>query len=115
MFHSKSTDNELKKHERLCDKHDYYHIVRSKEDEKILKYNHGEKSLKAPFTIYADLECLLKEISSCQNNPERSYTERKAKHEPSGYSLSLICSFDDEENRHYFYRGKDCIENFVKN
>ena len=27
--------------------------------EKILKYNHGEKSLKAPFAIYPDLECLL--------------------------------------------------------
>ena len=27
---------------------------------KILRYNHGEKSLKAPFTIYADLEFLLK-------------------------------------------------------
>ena len=28
--------------------------------EKILKYSHGEKSLKAPFAIYLDLECLLK-------------------------------------------------------
>ena len=28
-------------------------------DNKILKYNHGEKSLKVPFMIYADLECLL--------------------------------------------------------
>ena len=27
------------------------------EDKNILKYNHGEKSLKVPFTIYADLEC----------------------------------------------------------
>ena len=24
------------------------------EDNKILKYNHGEKSVKVPFTIYAD-------------------------------------------------------------
>ena len=29
------------------------------EDNKILKYNHGEKSMRAPFVIYADLECLL--------------------------------------------------------
>ena len=40
---------------------------------------------------------------SCQNNPEKSYTEKKAEHEPSGYSLSLICSFDATKNRHYFY------------
>ena len=27
-----------------------------KEDNKILKYNHGEKYMGAPFIIYADLE-----------------------------------------------------------
>ena len=30
-----------------------------KEDNKALKYNHGEKSMKHPFIIYADVECLL--------------------------------------------------------
>ena len=63
---------------------------------KTSKYNHGEKSRKAPFSIYADLECLLTKEQSCQNNPNESYTERKAKHEPSGHSLSLISSFSAE-------------------
>ena len=44
---------------------------------KILKYNHGEKSLKAPAIIYADLEHFLEKMHSCQNNPEKSYTEKK--------------------------------------
>ena len=44
---------------------------------KTLKYNHGEKSLKAPAIIYAVLECLLEKMHSCQNNPEKSYTEKK--------------------------------------
>ena len=35
-------------------------------DKKILKYNHGEMSLKVPFAIYADLECLFKKDQSCQ-------------------------------------------------
>lgn len=48
--------------------------------DKIIKYNHGEKSLwKAPFIIYLHLEFLLKKLQSYQN----SYTERKAMHEPS--------------------------------
>ena len=55
--------------------------------------------MKAPFTIYVDLECLLKKEQSCQNNSEKSYTERKVKHEPSGYSLSLICLFDAAKNK----------------
>ena len=47
------------------------------EDNKTLKYNHGEKSLKTPFMIYADLECLLEKMHSRQNNLEKSYTEKK--------------------------------------
>ena len=113
-FHSKSTDNVLKQHERLWGKHDYCHTVMPEEDKNILKYHHEKKLLKAPFAIYADLECLLVKEQSCQNNLEKFYTERKAKHEPSGYSLSLICSSDSTKNRHYLYRGKDCIKNFCK-
>ena len=37
------------------------------EDDKILKYNRGEKSMRAPFVIYANLECLLEKISTCHN------------------------------------------------
>ena len=52
-----------------------------------LKYNHGEKSMRAPFVIYAELQCLLEKMHSCQNNLEKSYTEKKIKHTPSRYSL----------------------------
>ena len=44
------------------------------EDNKNLKYNSGDQSLKVPFIIYAGLECLLQKIKTCQNNPEKSYT-----------------------------------------
>ena len=58
-LHSFRTDNPLKRHERLCDNNDCCHVEMPTKNNKILKYNHGEKSLKVPFTIYADLECLL--------------------------------------------------------
>ena len=90
--------------------------------EKILKYNPGEKSLKAPFAIYLDLECLLKKEQPRQNNNnnnnnnnlEKSYTEKKAKYEPSSWAIFRKFSFDEKENKHDYYRGKDCIENCVK-
>ena len=46
-------------------------------DSNTLKYSHREKSLKVPFTIYADLECLLIKQQSCQTNPNDSYTKKK--------------------------------------
>ena len=75
--------------------------------EKILKYNPGEKSSKVPFAIYLHLECLLKKEQSCQNNPEKSYTEKKTKHEPSGWAIFTKCLFDEKENKLNYYRGKD--------
>ena len=77
------------------------------EGNKILKYIPGEKSLKVPFTIYADLECLLQKIITCQNNPEESYSEKKATHRPSGYSLVTCCSFDKSKNERKYYREED--------
>ena len=113
-FHSYHTHNKLKKHGRVCNNHDYCHVEMPKENEKILKYDHGEKSLKASFIIIADLECTLEKDQSRQNNSENSYTEREAKHKPSGYPWRLICSFDATKKRQIFYGGEDCIERFCK-
>ena len=33
-------------------------------------------------------------------------------HEPCGYSLDLVSSFDSRQNKHNFYSGKDCIKRF---
>ena len=76
-FHSYSRKNKLKKHEKVCNNHDYCYVEMPAKDNKILIYNHGEKSLKALAFIYADLECLLEKMHSCQNNLEKSYTEKK--------------------------------------
>ena len=90
--------------------------------EKILKQNPGEKSLKAPFSIYLDLECLLKKqqsrennnnnnnINNNNNNIKESYREKKAKHEPSGWVMFTRCSFDKKENKLNYCRGKNYVK-----
>ena len=54
-FHSCSTKEKLEKHEKVCNDHDYCYVEILNDKDKILKYNHEEKSLKAPLMIYADL------------------------------------------------------------
>ena len=104
--------NNIKK---ICGNYDYCHVEMPKEDEKILRYNPGEKSVKAPFIIPLDIECILPKEQSCQNNPENSYKERKAKHEPSGWAIAIKCSFDATKNKLVYYRGTDCIKNLSEN
>ena len=89
-------------------------IVMPKEETKILKHNHGEKSMKVPFIIYADIDSLLEKMSTCHNNPKKSTTNKINKHTFSGYSLFTNCSFDLTKSKLDCYRGKYCMERFGK-
>ena len=85
------------------------------EENKIIKYNHEEKSIKSPFVIYADLECLLEKVSTCYNDLEESSTTEINKLTPSDYSLFTHCLFDKTKNKLDYYRGEDCMKRFCLN
>ena len=86
-FCSYKTKMSSKYIKKICENHNYCHIEMPTKDNNIIKYNQGEKSIKLPFVIYADLECLLEKVSKCQNNPNESSTNEINKHTPSGYSV----------------------------
>ena len=113
-FHSYRTKNKLKAHKKICENHDYCHLEMPTKDNSIIKYYHGEKSMKLPFLIYPDLECLLEKMSTCQNNPNKSSTTKINKHTTSGYSIFTRCSFDESKNKINYYRGDDCMKKFCK-
>ena len=114
-FNSYTTKNKHKEHEEISNNNnDSCPIDLPSLTEKTLKYNPGEKSLKAAYAIYVNLECILKKVQSSQNNPEKSYTEKNSRHEPSGWSTFTRCSFDDKENKLDHSREKDCIEKLCK-
>ena len=113
-FCSYSTKNKLEKHKKICENHDYCHVEMPTKDNNIVKYNRREKSIKIPFTIYTDLECLLEKIDTCENDPNKSYPTKINKHIPSGYSIFTHCSFDESKNKSNYYRGDDCMEKFCK-
>ena len=113
-FQSYTTEIRLKKHKKVCENHDYCYVEMPEEDNKTLKYNQGEKSMKVPFIIYADLECLLEKMNTCHNNPEKSSITKINKHTPSAYSLFPQCSFDTTKNKLDYYRGKNCMKSFCR-
>ena len=110
-FHPYRTENKLNAHKKVCKNHEYCNIEMPNKDNNLIKYNQGDKSLKLPFIIYADLECLLK---TCQNNPDLSSTTQINQHIPSGYSIYTSCSFDKSNNKLSYYKGEDCMRRFCK-
>ena len=84
-FPAYTTENKLESHKNVCENHDYCCVEMPEEYNKILKYNHREKSLKAPFIIFADLGSLFEKMNTCYDSPERSSTTKIDKHTLSGY------------------------------
>ena len=113
-FHSYRAKNKLEAHKKICENRDYCHVEMPTKDNNAIKYNQGEKSIKLPFVVYAELECLLEKMSVCYNNPEESSTTKINKHTPSGYSIFTHCSFDKSKNKLNYYKGEDCMTNFCK-
>ena len=88
-FHSFATENKLQSHKRVCGKKDFFNIIMPSEDTKILKFNQYQKSDKAPFIVFADLECIIEKIDGCKDNPENSSTTKVSEHIPSGFFQCL--------------------------
>ena len=70
------------------------------------EFSQYQKYNKTQFIIYADLECLIKNIDGCKNNPENSSTTKVGEHGPSGFSRSTKSSFKSTENKHDVYMMK---------
>ena len=64
------------------------------------------------YTIYANLESLIKIIDGCANSPEKSSTTKLGKHIPCAYKMSTISAFGHIENNYALYCQQDCIKRF---
>ena len=62
----------IESHKNVSENKNFANVVMPSEDTKILEFNQYQKSDKAPFIIYAYLECIVEKIDGCKNNPENS-------------------------------------------
>ena len=50
--------------------------------------------MRVPFIVYVDFDSFTSQLSTCQPNPDKSYTEQYQKHIHSGFCYHIKC-FDD--------------------
>ena len=113
-FCAYSAKNKLEEHKKICENNKYCNVEMPTKDNNTIKYNQGEKYIKLPFVIYADLECLLEKISTCQNNPNESSATEINEYAPLGYLLFMHSSLNKSKNKLDYYRGKDCMKKSCK-
>ena len=88
-FYHFTKEDLLEKHISYCDNNETAVVKMPDKKHRIHKFKHYFKKLPLPFIIYADFECFIIPVNSCQPNPEKSYTTTYQKHEPSAFCLYL--------------------------
>ena len=55
-------------HKKVCENKYFRNVILPYEYTKILEFNQYQKSDKASFINYVDLECITEKINKCKNN-----------------------------------------------
>ena len=75
-------DKSLPSHHEYCRSYEAIKIELLEERSEISLENHN-RSMRVPFIVYADFESFIQQLSTCQSNPEKSYTNQYQKHPPA--------------------------------
>ena len=84
----------LKIHEEYCLKNQSIRIEMP-EKGSLVTFIHHKHSIKVPFVVYADFEAFTEEISTCEPNDKKSFTQKYQRHRPSGFCYKIVC-FDEQ-------------------
>ena len=60
------TKSKLESHKKVCENKDFCNVIMPSEDTKTLEFNKYKKSDKAPFIVYADLECIIENMTDLE-------------------------------------------------
>ena len=90
-------EEKLKIHEEYCLKNQAIRIEMPEEGS-FISFIHHNRSMKVPFVVYADFEAFTEEISTCQPNDKKSFTQKYQRHRPSGFCYKIVC-FDERYNQ----------------
>ena len=84
-----------------------------KQDENKISFTNYHKQMKAPYVVYADFECLVRKIATCEPDNKHGFTMKTEKHEPCRFSYVVVRS-DGQTFGLYTYRGKDAVFVFLR-
>ena len=87
-------------------------IINGKQSVKLksgsISFRYYFKQLPASFKIYADFECILKEVKNSDKN-NGSYTEKHQDHVPCSFAYKVVCIDNKYSKKVVLYRGKKML------
>jgi len=80
----------LEQHEEYCDNYDAVKLTLPEKGVVAVFKNH-KHLMRVPIVVYADFESFTRPIDTCNPDPEKSFTKKYQKHEPSGFCFFVKC------------------------
>ena len=79
-----------------------------------IEFKNYSRQIPVPFKIYADFECLLKNIDCDVHNDCFSYISKYQDHIPRSFFYKLVCVNDKFSKDLVLYRGKNAVFKFIQ-
>lgn len=100
----------LRSHEEYCKEHECQKIVLPKVGKNLMKFNKHHHSIRVPYTIYCDWECLFTSEDKQSKN-----THFFNSHTPTSFSYIIIDPYGKVYKEARLHRGNDCMQVFFDN
>ena len=108
-----SSESTLTKHKENC------LVINGKQCVKLNKgfisFKNYSRQIPAPFKIYADFECILKETKASEEiiGKNSSYNKKYQSHIPCGFGYKVICIDNRFSKDIVIFRAKECISKSI--
>lgn len=89
------SEAKLADHKMYCSQHESVRVRMPMPYDNIMQFEHYNHSLKVPFAVYTDFECMLQKIQTCRPSDELSYTSSYQKHTPTNFAYYITYANGD--------------------
>ena len=85
-----------------------------KSEKGFIKFSNYSRQIPVPYKIFADFECILKDIDIDISNDDISYTKKYQDHVPCSFAYKVVCIDNKYSKQIVLHRGKAAVNKFSK-
>ncbi|XP_018404590.1 PREDICTED: uncharacterized protein LOC108781172 [Cyphomyrmex costatus] len=109
-LHYFSSNEKLERHSEDCQKLNKCAIRLPRVEQRWLEFGNYYMKERAPFVVYADLECVLRKTEDAAGSSSYAYQ----RHEMCSIAYYVHCSYDGALFEYRCWRGNDCVSWFAR-
>ena len=83
-------------------------------EEGFISFKNYSRQIPVPIKIYADFECILKNLDNGTINNDISYPRKYQNHIPSIFADKVVCVDNKYSKKIVLYRGRSAVNKFIR-